>query len=430
MKHRGTMPGQHAEPRRVGLFGPYVSRNLGDTATQMAVIQNLQRRCKAIVILGISPEPDNTLQSLGIPAFPLSGLGPTAGNLMPYVDLPSAAQSEAWRRPYSPIVIRRIARFVRTLDLLIISGGGQLDDFWGGAWNHPWSMLIWTALARRYRIPVIYLAVGVDGLKENLSRRFSIMALRIAQRRLFRDSRSYEVMRAMGLEQPCEVCPDLVFALDSGWKGGGTPADSRFVVISPISRKTWSRNETDLHTGYLSALADIGRDLLGRGYAVRIVCSQSAMDMGDAVALATELRQGGASNVEVRDAPRVDDFITAVHGADLVIASRLHGVILSLVTGCPVVALAHLDKVRAVMDDFELGEYCQPLQEVQGDAVLPLVRRALENSRDLRLHVQRVATEFRMRLDKVFDEVAQLADGSGWHMAPHDTALDAKRSGG
>ena len=400
------------EPRRVALFGPYVSRNLGDTATQLAVIQNLRQRRPDLQILGVAPEPDDTLRSLGIAAFPLTGYGPVAGDLAPYKDLPSAAQSDVWRRPYSLFVVRRIARFVRTLDLFVVSGGGQLDDFWGGAWGHPWSMLLWTALARRYGVPVVYLAVGLDGLKAPLSRRFSLLALHLANRRLFRDVRSYEQLQALGLVKPSSVCPDLAFSLKVGMpKIPNTPHHQRsFAVISPISRKTWSHQETDIHVRYMSALADVGRELAGRGCALKIVCSQTVMDLDDAHALAQKLRNTGVTEVEVHDAPRVADFIQSVHGAELVVASRLHAVILSLVAECPVLAVAHLDKVRAVMNDIGLDGYCLPLRQIDSVRLCELACRALERSQELRQHVKREVADFRIRLENIFDELATLSD--------------------
>ncbi len=424
-------PTMTSDAPRIGLFGPYVSRNLGDTATQMAAIQNLRRRCPSVQLIGIAPEPEDTLHSLGIPAFPLSGLGPTAGDLHPYVDKASAAQSDAWRRPYSPVLVGRIDRFVRTLDLLIVSGGGQFDDFWGGAWNHPWSMLLWTALARRHGVPVIYLAVGVDGLKAPLSRRFSVAALRLANWRTFRDPVSLEIMREMGFRKAASVCPDLVFALDAlpSDTDSTVKAASRFVVLSPISQKTWTRQETEVHERYLEMLIALGKKLAASGYELRIVCSQSAMDTGDALALIGRLREQGVSNVRLVDSPRVMDFILAVKGADLVVASRLHGVILSLLAGCPVVALAHLGKVQAVMREFGLSDYCHLLQKTDYDALQASVASALSRRDVLRGRVAAVANTLRLKLAGVFDEVLRHSR-RGCNASPHRASTANCREAG
>ena len=146
-----TLTDTSCHHRRVALFGPYASRNLGDTATQMSVMQNLRRRCPDVQFLGISPEPDDTLRSLGIPAFPLTGFGASAGDLGG--EFHTSAHPDRGRA-VSLRAIRKIAGFVRSLDLLVISGGGQIDDFWGGPWAHPWSMLLvdhHRSMARRSR---------------------------------------------------------------------------------------------------------------------------------------------------------------------------------------------------------------------------------------------------------------------------------------
>lgn len=409
-----TTPSSHSPHmrRRVALFGPYVSRNLGDTATQMAVIQNLRDRRPELNILGVSPEPGDTLHSLGIATFPMSGCGPSAGNLLPFEEFFPTTWTGSLRCQYSPLVIYRIARFVRTLDLLIVSGGGQLDDFWGGPWGHPWSMLLWTALARSFGVPVVYLGVGLDGLHAKLSRRFSLLALRMATRRLFRDAYSYDQFRTFGLVKQSSVCPDLAFslAIDVSKRQDTTSPPQRFAVISPISRKTWSQHQTDIHVRYMDALTEVGRELALRGCALRIVCSQTVMDIDDAHVLANQLRSVGVSHVEVGDASNVGDFIQVVRGAELVVASRLHAVILALVAGCPVLALAHLPKVKAAMSAIGLGGYCLPLQRIEIAPLRELARQALEHNQDLQEHINKEVAFFRARLAEIFDEIVALSD--------------------
>ncbi len=406
--------------RRVAVFGPYVSRNLGDTATQIAVIQNLQERRPSLKILGVSPDPEDTLCSLGIPTFPLTGLGPIAGDLLPFKDFSAISGSTAKGRPYSPMVIIRIARFVRTLDMLIVSGGGQLDDFWGGPWGHPWSMLLWTALARAMGVPVVYLGVGLDVLKTRLSQRFSLMALRMASQRLFRDIGSLDSLRALGLNHDSSVCPDLAFSLTEDMLTTVDAPDStkRFAIISPISRKTWSHQGTDIHAHYMRALSEVSLELAARGLSLRIVCSQSSMDLDDAELLATQLRNAGVSEIQVHHAPRVTDFIHLVRGAEIVVASRLHGVILSLGAGCPVLALAHLAKVEAVMHDIGLDAYCLPLQRASSARLCALAGQILEQGPALREHISKEVTGFRTRLATTFDEIAMLSDASNIRRGP------------
>lgn len=357
-------------------------------------MQQLRARLPQVEFIGVSPDPCDTQRSLGIGAFPLYGDADAAGPLPPGV---AARARPRWRAAL---------RLVAELDLLIVSGGGQLDDFWGGPWSHPWTMLQWTACARLRGVPVSYLGVGVDHLQHALSRRFSVLAMRLAQQRSFRETDSRALLQALGLRAASAVCPDVVFALTPP-SAANTAAP--FAVLSPISRKTWSKDATPVHERYLAALADAGQALAASGLQLRIAVTQPAMDSDDAAALAALLAARGVTGVSIESIACVDDYLRAVVGANLVVASRLHAVILALVAGAPVVALSHLPKVERVMRDSGLAAHCLPLQQATPDAVVNAVCQAATQTTAMRSLVADATRRFRTALAATFDQVGQLA---------------------
>jgi polysaccharide pyruvyl transferase WcaK-like protein len=303
----------------------------------------------------------------------------------------------------------RISAFAASLDLLVISGGGQLDDFWGGAWGHPWSLLLWTALARRHGVPTAFLAVGFDRLSTPLSRSFTRWALQLARYRSFRDTGSLDAVRAIGLRAEASVCPDLAFGLTLPPLDALTAlGPERFAVINPVARRTWSAVEDTRHDSYLQGLAAIGAWLVQQGLALRIACSQANMDKPDAVRIADMLSVRGASSVKVVATNTVKSYLDAVTGAELVVGSRLHGVILSLVVGSPVIALAPLPKVERLMGDVGLGQYCRPLHDFRVDEVCRLAADVLKNNAQLREKISASNKTFRTEIDSVFDELVAL----------------------
>ena len=54
----------------------------------------------------------------------------------------------------------KVIGLLRTQDLLIISGGGQLDEEYGGAWRLPFAICKWVLLARLARVPCAMASVG------------------------------------------------------------------------------------------------------------------------------------------------------------------------------------------------------------------------------------------------------------------------------
>lgn len=376
---------------RVGLLGPYASRNLGDTAIQMAVIRNLRARIPMIEIIGICPDTDDTKRSLGIDAFPLLG-----------------AHTKKIHARYWGLY--RIAVFVGSLDLLIVSGGGQLDDFWGGAWGHPFSMFIWACLARLRRVRVVFVGVGLDRLSGRLSRFFAFSAMRLADYRSFRDAGTLAKLKAFGFTAPSHLDPDLAFGLELDITSKPlTPNSEPFVVVNPVSVKTWSANGVDSqYETYLKQLAAVCDWFMEQGLRVHILCSQSSMDMPVAKRLTEIVQHRFSGRIELYDAPTVMDFLTQVCGAELVVASRLHGAILSLVAGVPVVAISPMRKVTQLMDDVGLAYYNVDLQNFNSTDLINRIQSSLDQRSHLKQQIgQRIIT-FRGKLAQTYDQILGL----------------------
>ena len=409
---------------RIGLFGPYFSQNLGDTAIQQSVMASLQARISAVEFLGICPDPKDTLNSLGIPAFPIDGCGPSYP-LYGAVSAPvvsngseTIAAGGLWTRSCG---FRRIASEVRKLQLLIVSGGGQIDDFWGGPWELPFSILVWTGLARWYGVPVAYLGIGMDRLDSRLSRFFVLWALRLANLRRFRDAGTLNTLKSLGLKGSSNLCPDLAFSYPIEPEEA-TERSAPFVVINPISIKTWSRDGDDpRHEGYLRNLAGICCWVVERGMQVRIVCSQVAMDQSVAVQVMKMAGSPVSANIQICDTPGVVDYFKAVQGAEIVVASRLHGAILSLVAGVPVVAISPLPKVSQLMIEMGLRDYVLPLQGFELTELINKVDNALAFGAVLRRHIKARNRKYREQLAHTFDEVVNLQAQLSDHFSCHPT---------
>lgn len=396
---------------RIGLLGPYHSRNLGDTAIQLAMIQNLGGQYSNADIVGIATDPVDTLRSLGIPAFPLSGCGvdTLVVESCPADRMPRRQDHNAPGRMVRIRAIPRMAAFVRKLDLLVVSGGGQLDDFWGGAFGHPFSLLSWVALARLCGVRVAFVGVGMDRLSTPLSRFFALSALRLAHYRSFRDKGTLYQMRQLGLRARSGLCPDLAFSVAvEPANRAEIRSKERIVVINPISEQTWAPGRDVRHKIYMDGLTAACAWLSARGFHLRLVCSQAAMDHPVAADLAKRLVDEYGVRAQICDAPGVLDFLRHVRDAHLVIASRLHAAILSLVAGAPVVGVAPLRKVTQLMEDVGLGAYCLELQSVTAEDLIHRISSALDNEPRLREEIERCTHSFRLDLAQTYSDLAAL----------------------
>ena len=394
----------------MGLLGMYSSANLGDTAIQAVVLAALRKRRPDIEFIGVSHDPDDVARTYGIPGFPASGCG-----VMAFPEGEGCAACSTGARAVKDAsqatLLRRILalpnvdRLVKSLDMLIVSGGGQIEDFWGGAWQQPLRLLSWCASARLRGKPTAGFALGVDELRTRLGIFFSIRALNTMRYLSFRDAGSLQFLNREGLSAAAAVCPDPAFGYAVPAPIEREASAGRFAVISPMSVDAFPAMSTAHYDTYLTRLAAAADGLLRQGIAVRFACSQTSMDPRVVLRVMSRMASADqAINVEVRT---VDDFLRTVHGAELVITSRLHGTILSLAVHAPVIAVSNARKTARLMSDLSLQDYCLGVKDLQEDTLQSRVQEVIAGSRHLSGQIADRLVELRQQLEFAFDDLAR-----------------------
>ena len=179
-------------------------------------------------------------------------------------------------------------RLLRTQDLLVISGGGQLDEECGGAWRIPFAICKWVLLARLARVPCAMASVGAGKITSPASRRFISMAFRMCSYRSFRETKSRAIAAGI-LPRAINdfVVPDLAFSLPdselpSPVGGIRTMARGRPVIaLSPIAYLrpgNWPNPNRALYDRYVQQLARTLACLSRRGYFLVVACSSLGDD--------------------------------------------------------------------------------------------------------------------------------------------------------
>jgi polysaccharide pyruvyl transferase WcaK-like protein len=413
---------------RVALLTPYTGGNLGDAAIQDGMIANLRRRMPGAQFLGITLDCDNFLKQHGTGAFPLladrrpfchrverslakkpNGTeGPTVGSdevvrkdranplrraLRRVTDLVSfSKRARAW-----PATLRReilhsfkAYRLLRKQDLLVVSGGGQLDDKWGGPWVLPYALCKWVLLARVARVPCAVASVGACcEITSPASRLFFSIALRICCYRSYRDTKSRAIAASLlPRAMKDSIVPDLAFSLPdselpSPVAGIRTMARGRPVVaLSPIAYGkpgNWPIPDLALHDRYVQQLAQVLSCLSRRGYFLIVVCSSLGDDEGvipDLLErLDDEVKRNLDGQVYVPTIKNWKDFVALLRDADYLVASRLHGMILGFMTQTPAVAISFNPKVDWVMEDLGQTDYLLQIRDFTAEEVLERLDR-------------------------------------------------------
>jgi polysaccharide pyruvyl transferase WcaK-like protein len=103
--------------------------------------------------------------------------------------------------------------------------------------------------------------------------------------------------------------------------------------------------------------------------------------------------------------------------ARFVIASRLHGLVLSVAAGVPVIAISPARKVLQFMRDCDLAEFCIDMSAVDEASLLALAGRIDAGRDQLCRKVAGIARASRAELTRAYDELVALLPGNNDELA-------------
>lgn len=409
---------------RIGVLYPSGWGNLGDEAILQATFAALRNRWPDVALRAFTLHPARTSANHGVEAEPLTGVnrhlfgaplgeGPwpvraarvLAGrsrNIPLLGRFASVASSFITTLVFEAISLRSAWRWVRTADLVLASGGGQLDAVWGGAWGQPYALARWAWLARRAGVPFALLSVGYGGASTWLSRQFLRYAVSRAAYCSVRDEGSRAMTMELGVKGDLPVVPDLAFGLTASAplpprRPGHDIGISPMVYLRPGS---WPIENLVEYQRMVALWANLVMAIVARGDRVHLFVSNP----GDMAAVRDVWELLGAESragCTIEEAKSPDALLELFRGWDVVVASRLHGVLLAIVSARPVLALSHERKVRAAMSDAGLTDFCADLTTASVDQVTGMLGNLIDQLdpcvRRLREHVAEASHAIRQQ---------------------------------
>jgi polysaccharide pyruvyl transferase WcaK-like protein len=456
----GLRPEGHVGYPRIALLTPYNGENLGDASIQHAVITNLQRRLPDAEFSGITLSDANFVEQHGRSGFPLySWRRPFfVSHQRKTADCPGGESSAHAVRPArftslarklirsTPAIARPVNatrglaerfygelihalqayRFLRTHHVLIVSGGGQLDEDWGGPWGHPYALLKWAVLARIARVPFAIASVGACKVTTPTCRILLSAALRMAQCRSYRDINTRRIAARLWRRAAWDpIVPDMAFSLPSSELPPPAPIRpiSRgrpVVAISPIAYAkpgAWSYQNAALYSRYVQELAGITSQLLQRDYFLLFVYSSLGNDDRVVPEILERLdensRRRAARQTHVSAIRTWKDLIAQLRDADFLIASRLHSTILAFVAQTPTVAISFDPKVDWVMQDLGQTDYLLHIQDFTAEDVIRALERVKQQKDSVTNELRSYPLGIQSAFAQQYDALARLAIASG-----------------
>jgi polysaccharide pyruvyl transferase WcaK-like protein len=393
--------------RRVALFGNFGSTNLGNEASLQAMLYHLRRFRTESEIVCICPNPGQASRMHHVRAVPIAGTwirswtprSPFAKRLR---KLCIAVVSE----PYSWL---KGLVLLRGTEMLIVPGTGLLTDAYGLSW--PYMLLKWILLATANRCRVLILCVGAGPYYRATGRRLVRLALSVADTRSYRDNSTKQYLSSVGLETDGDfVYPDLAFSLPEASlpqrQSQGRMTVGLGLIESPGSYGAGGTTG-GTHLAYLEALVVFTAWLVRRRYSVRmLVADQADLETKEAfIRLLTERAPGVEEQVLDDPASSVDELLSQIATTDLVVATRFHGVLLSLLCGKPAISISFHHKCDALMSAMGMDEYRLDLKTLNSQELVETFEALGRSTAVLEPQIRDRASAFRAALDEQYERI-------------------------
>jgi len=454
----------------IGLLDHQGLGNMGDAAIQESFIFNIKMRLANARLIGFSLHPDDTQKRHNIVSYPIRWCYPGWNGSA----ISSANVSES-KFTLKSILVRyrgfyvlaksvydfvrellhlmRSYNIVRSLDLLIMSGGGQLCELHG---DLPYNVFKFCVLAKLSNTPVFIVGVGADLLEKPINKFFARWAVRLANYTSFRSHESQALVCSLNVKKETHVCPDPAYALDvqnyvtaessdrltsvesqallrnlgieieSHVPPGSTYSSDpqRFLGAKPSDKlahkvglnpmgfcdpRRWPRKDSAAYSHYLDKLTSLSLWLLAHNYHLEIFTSDISTDISAIEDLKTRLLARAPfdrGEVVVRPLPTLKELLLQMSTFDFVITSKFHGVIFSHLLGKPVIALSYMPKIDHLMRAVGHDRYCLEIEHFDVKSLIESFQSLVNEREHLRALFRKTSTAYaealRMEFNKLF----------------------------
>jgi polysaccharide pyruvyl transferase WcaK-like protein len=412
---------------RIAFISPCGYGNLGDVAIQDTFITGVRTTLgEETEIVGITQNPPDTEERHHVRALPMDTLafrlraaptgqsgeaGAETGTASAARRLVGAAKLAVKEAVHWGIALREMRR----TEVLVVSGGGQLDEHWGGPWRTPYALWKWSLAARLFRRDVVVLSVGAGTTDSRLARFFLRSTLGRARYASFRDEQTAARVRALRLSHSSRVVPDLAFGHE-GRRGphaaGERPARIALSPIAYLDPVAWPAKDARAYRSSIERTAELVRLALARGYDV-VLCTSGTPDIRtatDVYELAVRQAPPDGGTLVLAETRTPGELLDVFAEADVAVASRLHGLVIASLAATPQIALSYDWKVDEHMRTVGLEPYTFPIGDFQPEAVVAAVEAILGERGRLSTDVAARCEALARAVQAQFEEVFASAD--------------------
>ena len=433
--------------RKIGVFSHGGTKNLGDEALLAAVVQNVRLRVAGAEVIGFTINPEDTRARHGIPCFPIR----RTGKVTPSQSTVSASVSSeisSGEAPENPGTVDKIKSAIKAIpglrslilrlrnlgqgfltalhepkflldsykrlkgvELLLVAGSQQLNDGYGGAWGFPFTLYKWTLLSKLTKTKVAILSVGAGPITSPLSKYFFKRVLNMVSYRSYRDAISSRLMESLGIKGSHPVFPDLVYSFQLPAPKPASKNTERVVVgTNPVpffDGRYWPTPDPARYKEYVGKFATFAEWLDKSGHSVLFFPTQARADVLTINDIRHAMNGSGHSPnlLASQHIETIEDLISEISRADLIVANRYHGILISLMMNKPVLGVAYHEKSRALLAQVGQGDYVLNIADFRPEDLIASFAKLEANAPVIKKQIAEHMAPLRQALAQQYDTV-------------------------
>jgi len=332
------------KPFRVGISGSYGGLNLGDEAILQSIVKQL-RDSLPVEIVVFSRDAKDTVARHAVDR--------------------AVAVRDLSRDEVRPEV--------RSLDLLILGGGGILYDAEAALYLRE------VELAQEYEVPVLVYAVSAGPLNDTNAQALVRQSLDGAAAVTVRDRRARTLLEQIGVRGPVEITADPALLLEpeplpeDSLKREGLDLSHRLIGMSVREPGVAAPDIDQRH--YHALLANAADYMVDRFDAdlVFVPMERKVQDTQHSHAVVSQMSHAPRATV-LKGEYTSGQMLSLMHHFAFAVGMRLHFLIFAALSRVPFVALPYSSKVMGFLEDLEIES--PPLTEVNAGRLIAHIDRS------------------------------------------------------
>lgn len=353
--------------KRVGISGSYGGLNLGDEAILKVMVTEL-RRALPVEITVFTRDAENTRRNHDV------------DHVVQARDLP---RNEA-------------LKVIKTLDLLILGGGGILYD------AEAETYLREVVLAHEAGVPVMVYAVSAGPLKDRSNRSLVRDALNPVAAITVRDRQSLQLFEEIGIQKEIALTADPVVLLEPE-----TLEDHGDILLAEavdltdrligLSVRELGPAAPDIDIEHYHRLVANAADFLIDRFEAEVVffpLERRMYDVQHSHGVVARMRHAQHATV-LRREYSPGQLVTLLKHFDFTVGMRLHFLIFSALAGVPFMGLPYATKITGFLEELRLEAL--GLEHISAGQLIARVDRAWAMRDELRTRIHTALTEMQQR---------------------------------